>query len=196
MISHSPSSYILIRACIFALNYTILELVLLCILLLVIPSAPAWLTHTAEFLTIVETAFYVLVYLPRKHMLQRPAIHPTPLSRLERQRLFNMAHGSLPDAEGYVSKWFCGAPLSEIKRENAKEFFCWAFMSQGVWGPQEEEELDGYVDILEREMGRKLEPGWGSAVALRLTLDPIEMKHRPLLWYLVSLLRGTSIDRP
>ena len=191
MIDHTPSSYIWIRLCIFIFNNTIPVLVVLCIFLLTIPSAPDWLTHTVEALAIVETAFYILVYLPRKHLLQRPAVHPELLPRSERRRLFKRAHDSLLDAESYLSKWFSGAPLSDIKRENVKQFFCWAFLSKAHWGPEDEDELEEYADAMEQALDQKLDPGWGKAVPLRLTLDPIEMKHRPLLWYSVSFVLAT-----
>lgn len=81
------------------------------------------------------------------------------------------------------------APVEEIKRDNVKEFFCWAFMSRGAWGPSEDEELEEYVNELEILLGRKFELGKGSAVPLRLTLDKVSMLHRSLTWYLVSLYR-------
>lgn len=50
----------------------------------------------------------------------------------------------------------------------------------------DDEELNEYVDKFETLLGRKLDPGRGKAVPLRLTIDKVKMLHRSLLWYLVS----------
>lgn len=50
----------------------------------------------------------------------------------------------------------------------------------------EEMELEEYVDMFEEYSGLKIQPGSGSAECLRLTLDPVNMVHRSLAWYLVS----------
>ena len=55
------------------------------------------------------------------------------------------------------------------------------------YGMLDDGELEEYVDRFETLLGRKLEPGRGSAVPLRLTVDRVNMLHRPLLWYLVSI---------
>lgn len=76
--------------------------------------------------------------------------------------------------------------MTDIKRENVKEFFCWAFLSKGSWGPEDEEELETYVDAIKGLLGQEIEPGRGPAVPLRLTLDQVKMMHRSLIWYFVS----------
>ncbi len=82
-------------------------------------------------------------------------------------------------------KWFKDAPLSEIKRENVKEFYRWAFLDTGDYDATDDEELDEYVRKYEETHGLKIEPGYGNAKCLRLTLDPVDMVHRSLAWYLV-----------
>lgn len=54
------------------------------------------------------------------------------------------------------------------------------------YGLLDDEELEEYVDKFEVLLGRRLDPGRGSAVPLRLTIDKVRMLHKPLLWYLVS----------
>ena len=135
---------------------------------------------------LAETAFYLLVYLPRKYQLQHAATHPTLLSRADRRQLFELCHNTVPDPEQYLSKWFKMAPRSEIKRDNVKEFFCWAFLNKGDYGPEDDEELEEYVDKMEYLLGRKLDSGRGKAECLKLTLDKVAMLHRSLTWYLVS----------
>ena len=39
-------------------------------------------------------------------------------------------------------KWFMDAPASEIKWENVKDFFRWAFLNTGVPNTEDDEELE------------------------------------------------------
>lgn len=78
------------------------------------------------------------------------------------------------------------APASEIKWENVKEFFRWAFLNTRVPNTVDDEELDEYVKEMEKLLGRRIEPGRGNAKCLRLTLENVDMLHRSLTWYLVS----------
>ena len=146
---------------------------------------------------IAEILFYALIYLPRNYILQHAASHPSTPNRKGRQALFERCHNSIKDPEKYLAIWFQNAPRSEIKRENVEEFFCWAFFNKKSPDPGDDEELEGYVLQLEEILGRKLESGRGSATCLRLTLEPVGMLHRPLLWYtLVSLLSIPIIRDP
>jgi hypothetical protein len=46
--------------------------------------------------------------------------------------------------------------------------------------------MEECIRIKERCDGRKLEPGHEKNVkAVKVTLDPVVMVHRPLVWYLV-----------
>ena len=76
--------------------------------------------------------------------------------------------------------------MSETKRENVKDFYCWAFLNKDAHGLLDDEELEEYVAKFEKGLGRKLESGRGAAVPLRLTLDKVKMMHRPLVWYTVG----------
>lgn len=75
--------------------------------------------------------------------------------------------------------------MSEIKRENVKEFFTWAFFNRGGPPGDDDEELEEYVSTAEKLLGRTIEPGRGNSNALRLTLDRVDMLHRSLAWYSV-----------
>lgn len=83
-------------------------------------------------------------------------------------------------------KWFRDAPASEIKQENVKDIFRWAFLNTGEPNTMEDEELEGYIKMMEELLERKIEPGRGKADCLKLTLDKVDMLHRSLTWYLVS----------
>jgi hypothetical protein len=80
--------------------------------------------------------------------------------------------------------------VSEIKRDNVKNFFRWAFVSTGENDSTYDEELEEYIQEIEKMPGRKLEPGRGNTKCLRLTLDKVEMLHRSLTWYLISYSQG------
>ena len=140
-----------------------------------------------ESIAVAETLFYLLVYLPYRFHLQREALHPPILSRPERKNLFLRCNENIVDGEAYLKKWFLGAPAKEIKRENLKEFFLWAFFNRGGPPGDDDEELEEYIALTEELLGRDVEPGRGNAECLRLTLDRVEMMHRTLAWYLVSL---------
>ncbi|KAI9697030.1 MAG: hypothetical protein M1836_004991 [Candelina mexicana] len=94
------------------------------------------------------------------------------------------AGDNIPDPDHYLSKWFLDAPLHEIRRDNVKEFYRWALLNSGTYNPADEEELDEYLNGLEKTMGHRICSGRGSAKCLRLTLDEVKPRHRPLVWYL------------
>ncbi|KAL6717127.1 hypothetical protein ACLMJK_005042 [Lecanora helva] len=92
----------------------------------------------------------------------------------------------MEDPERYLSLWHRGASPAEIKRDNLKEFFAWAFLNKSFCDPDDQEELEEYINTTEIMLGRKLEPGRGRAIPLRVTLDKVKTLYRPLLWYLIN----------
>lgn len=189
MIGTSLTELLFIRSCIFGLRYTAPILVAASIPAITFSNRSAWPAILIGVPAVAESLFYLLVYVPKSTRLQKPAEHPPPLPRDERQRLFEKGHAQITDPEAFLSKWFQLAPLSEIKRDNVKEFFCWALLNKAEWNDAESGELDGYADNVEELLGRPLGQGRGSAVPLRLTIDPVPMQHRPLVWYgLVSMV--------
>ncbi|PVH91207.1 hypothetical protein DM02DRAFT_706393, partial [Periconia macrospinosa] len=183
MIGTSVRDYIFIRSCIFILHWIAPLSILYCLSSLVYPS----LFHVSRILQLwatLETAFYLLVYHPRKIYLQRAATHPAPACRERRRVLFQRCHKNLSDPERYLTKWFMDAPASEIKRENVKDFFRWAFLNTGVPNTVDNEELEEFVREMEKLLKRKIEPGRGNAKCFRPTLEKVDMLHRSLTWYL------------
>ena len=185
MVGTSVWDYIFIRTCILCLHLVAPLSILYSLaspfvrLSFHIPRAlKAWLA--------LEAVFYLVVYLPRKAYLQTAAVHPTAPCRDDRRKLFWRCRNNIPDPDRYLTKWFRDAPEAEIKRENVKDFFRWAFLNTGEPGPAYDEELEEYAGEMENLLGRKLESGRGNAKCLRLTLDKVEMLHRSLTWYLVS----------
>lgn len=210
MLEHSIPKYLLIRVVILALRLVLPLSVFFCSFS--IAEHPQ--TAFARFLlvwAVLETAFWLLVFIPRKRSLQAESPHPPPPNQEQRKELFWKIWGKIPEPEGYLSRWFLGARSHEIRRENVKDFFRWALLYKGdekvekkappgpVAGEQEsteaddevsrkdaeERELDEYVDGVQTLLGRRIEPGRGPAKSLRLTVDEVKMLHRPVLWYLV-----------
>ena len=186
MISNSIGAYLFIRSCIFFLHLIAPFSIAYCTAILVFNPSAYRLPWPVEIWLVAEVVFYTSVYLPRKYFLQHEAIHPPNMPRHQRNELYRRCFGSIRDPEVYLSKWFKGSSSWEIKRENVKEWFGWAFLNTATIEPKDEEELDGYADQLEVLLGRKLEPGKGNATSLRLTLDKVKMLHRSLWWYFVS----------
>jgi hypothetical protein len=88
--------------------------------------------------------------------------------------------------DGYPHGWFLD---TDVKRENVMSWIYWAIFScNGVDAePEWQAEAEEYLVAIERRFGRKFEDGHnGTAKSMRLTLDPVLMIHRPLLWYAVS----------
>ena len=198
MIGTSLPEYIFIRLCIFFLRaITPLSIFYVSYSIADPPSSVAGkllLTWCA-----LETAFWVLVYFPRKRSLQAAAQHPPLLDREERKELFWKCWDKIPNPEYYVSKWFLDAKPQDVRTENVKDFFRWGLLNKGDRRGEikaeevellasEEEELGEYADGIQTLLGRPLEPGRGKAECLRLTTDKVNMSHRPLVWYLVCLI--------
>lgn len=183
MIGDSLLELVFIRLCIYFLHYIAPFSILYSIVFLLLKPEVYSIPWVLGFGSLAETLFYLLVYLPRRYSLQRAAVHPTTLCRDARRDLFQLCHETVPDPQQYLSKWFKHALMSQIKRENLKEFFCWAFLNREQHGAEDDEELEEYVDRMEGLLGRSLAPGRGSATCLRLTVDSVDMLHRSLTWY-------------
>jgi hypothetical protein len=187
MIGTSIWAYVFIRTCIFFLHWIApLSILWSLVSLFYSPFHVPWII---EIWATLETAFYLCIYYPRKIYLQRAATHPQTISRERRRVLFQRCHENIPDPEHYLAKWFRDAPASEIKRDNVKDFFRWAFLNTGEASATEDKELEEFVGELETLLKRKIQPGRGNANSLRLTLDKVDMLHRSLTWYWVSFRR-------
>ena len=84
--------------------------------------------------------------------------------------------------------WFSQSSLSRIQQGNVIEWLLWALFSTdaghnlGEW----EEELNSYISVFATIVGYPLDTGSnGELKTMRLTLDPVVMIHRPLIWYMV-----------
>ncbi|KAF2728247.1 hypothetical protein EJ04DRAFT_516734 [Polyplosphaeria fusca] len=190
MIGTSIHDYVFIRICIFVLHWIAPFSIFYCLSSLVYP-APFHVSRILQVWATLESAFYLLVYHPRKIYLQRAATYPTPICREHRRLLFQRCHENIPDPERYLAKWFMDAPAPEIKWENVKDFFRWAFLDTVVPNTVNDEELEEFVRETEKLLGRKIEPGRGNAKCLRLTQGKVDMLHRSLTWYMCVFIVDT-----
>jgi hypothetical protein len=192
MIGTSKPEYYFILVCIVGLHYLAPIALLYTILNLVlhgfnIKAATYGVPLAIEIIAVAESLFFLCIFLPYKAYLQREAVHPPAPTREERKELFQLCNENISNPEVYLRKWFLGAQLENIRKENVKEFFLWAFFNR--WGPpgDDDEELEEMVSMTEKLLGKPIEDGRGSAKCLRLTLDEVKMLHRSLVWYLVKL---------
>ncbi|KAG4442097.1 hypothetical protein IFR05_002434 [Cadophora sp. M221] len=187
MIGTSRAEYLFIRFCIIGLHYLAPICLLYCAVVIALYGLKTAITSPVPLIiksvAVAESIFFLFVYLPYRFYLQREAIHPPAPTRDERRELFAQCNDNLADAEGYLQKWFLGADLKDIKRENVKEFLLWAFFNRGGPPGDDNEELEEYVDGLQDLIGKPIEEGRGKAECLRLTLDRVDMLHRSLVWY-------------
>ncbi|KAH7168459.1 hypothetical protein DER46DRAFT_528048 [Fusarium sp. MPI-SDFR-AT-0072] len=182
--------YIFMRTSIFVLHL-IAPLSIVVSLTLSLVPLPFQIPRLLKAWLVLEAIFYIIIYLPLNNHLQKPANHPIAPCRADRQRLFQQCHDNIPDVGQYLRRWFRDAPEHEIKRENVKEFFRWAFLNMEDCDSTYDDELEEYVEKLEELLGRRLEPGRGDAKCLRMTLDKVEMLHRSLTWYLCIFVVDT-----
>jgi hypothetical protein len=195
MIGTSTFDLIFIRTCIIALHSIAPLSILYC--LIVVPlygvhTSKSLVWFTLELIALAETIFFFAT-LPYQVYLQREALHPPTLPKSERRELFELCNQNIPDPEAYLQTWFLGSQPDEIRRENVREFFLWAFFGRAGPAGEDDEEVEEYVEETEKLLGRRLEPGRGNAQCLRLTLDPVDLLHRSLIWYWVSACRQTPL---
>ncbi|KAL2061339.1 hypothetical protein VTL71DRAFT_7612 [Oculimacula yallundae] len=187
MIGTSRTEYIFIKFCIIGLHYLAPICLAYCALVAALYGFKTAFTSPVplliESVAVAESLFFLCVYLPYRYHLQSEAIHPPAPTRDERRELFAQCNDNIADPEAYLRKWFLGAELKDIKRENVKEFLLWAFFNRGGAPGDDDEELEEYVDAMEDLVGKPIEKGRGKAVCLRLTLDRVDMLHRSLVWY-------------
>lgn len=139
-----------------------------------------------EVIGLIEIVFYFAFYLPFRSRLQKPGFEVEPLSQAERRQFFQKGLDHAPDVEQYIRKWHCNAQLGDIRRENVKDWLMWAlFDKQGNPG-EHDAELEEYIADAEERAGVTIKKGYGDSTPMRLSFDPIDIRHRSLLFYFVS----------
>ncbi|KAF8719135.1 hypothetical protein RHS02_09094, partial [Rhizoctonia solani] len=146
--------------------------------------------------TLIEVVFYLFFFLPRKAFLQRPAVHPPPLSSEDRHQLFARCIAHLKDDQSF-NQWFLDSP-SHVPRENVAQWLKWGFFAGepciNEKCSKHDEELEEYVQALEKSLGKRFSPGYDPKLkSIRITLDDVVVYHRPVIWYFV---RTTYLFNP
>lgn len=140
-----------------------------------------------EIITIPESLFYLVFYIPKSRSLQKPALEGTQLTRQERRDLFEKFWSSVPDIDYFLSTWFRGAPADQVKRDDIKLWLEWAFFNRFSIVADDELELDEYVNTIEERFGKRFEEASGSHLPVRPTVDHINIQHRPLSYYICGV---------
>ncbi|KAL9608539.1 MAG: hypothetical protein Q9167_006632 [Letrouitia subvulpina] len=183
MIGQSRSAYVFIRTFIFFLRSIAPFSIVYWSLRVTILPEDRHLSFWLEFVAAAEALFYFLVFLPKRYFFQKPAVHPAVLAPLERRELFRKCLDTIPDTKEFV-RLGSREPSDEVRRDNVKEWLCWAFLNKATWNADEDEELDEYLEEIEHLLGEELPPGRGQVQSLRITLDKFHTLHRPLIWYI------------
>lgn len=143
---------------------------------------------------LAEALFYLFFFWYRRH-IQREAVHPPLRTRRERQDLFKKCQREIHDPQTFLSGWFRGAKPEDIGREELRKFVNWSFWDGRAEldgdKPGDAAEIETYIDKMELMMPQPFLEGPGKAKSLRLTLDPIEIEARSLLWYSLIMLADT-----
>lgn len=162
-----------------------------CCLRILRPSSITWSSpwlYLIDAYAALETVFYLMLYLPRKYYLNRPANPYTPLSSpQQREEAFSKVWESTYDARAYISNWFYGAPVESLGREDMKDFISWSLWNETTRYPEHEEELEKYLMQTEEVLGMKFPDTETRTKSMMVTFEPLNLKHKPLLWYGVSV---------
>lgn len=177
--------YIKIRGWAAVLNSIHIICLTYCLSIVLFP--PSWrLPSALEYWALTETAFYLVARAYRSFYIQRPASHPVLPTAPQRRELFAKSLDTTEDHAYYVSKWLLGAPLTEIKRENVREFLRWAFFNLAEDDHAYDAEVDEYLNAIEDRSGLRFEEGRSEVKSLRLTVEKVHALPRSLTWYFVS----------
>ncbi|TQS35303.1 hypothetical protein Golomagni_04281 [Golovinomyces magnicellulatus] len=182
MIGNSKFEYFYIKFFIIILHHVAYLCLCYCAGSILFYGLTEFLSSPFSYYPILESIFF-LSHFPYCNHLQRDAVFPSPGDREERKKLVSLCHQNLPCPEDYLRQWFLGAELTEIKRENIKDFILWAFFNRGGKPGIDDDELNEYIDDLEMRLGRRIEKGRGNVSPLRLNLDRVNMLHRSIIWY-------------
>ncbi|OLN96944.1 hypothetical protein CCHL11_07428 [Colletotrichum chlorophyti] len=199
MLGRTVHELAFIKACIVIVQYPIvpyLSVLIACILGAHLSSSPKpWRSGALAVVAcmLLELWFALFIWLPYTQRLKQPAKHPVPSSSAARRTLFDRCMSTVPDMENYLRMWFLGAELSDIRRENVREFLLWAFFdldnnSAELNTQNYNAEVEQFIDRTENILGWRFQPGRGQAKSLRLTFDVIETRYRSVWWYFILAL--------
>lgn len=201
LINDSLPAFIFIRSAITGIRLITPASVIFCATLIALRppnlTRSPWLISLATYCS-AESLFFLCGFLPLRWYLQKPPPPQTQLSKEDRQVLITKCFDRVVDSDRYMSKWFLDAEPEEIKRENCKDFLAWSLFDLRYkdLSDTQDSELDETIDLLEKRLHWKLQPGWGKARPLKLAFDAVPSQHRPLVWYgIVAAVEFYTVTR-
>nr|VWO95213.1 Cellulose-growth-specific protein [Ganoderma boninense] len=105
------------------------------------------------------------------------------------------------DFRNYLRTWFRRAPWSSIRRHEMFAWLYWSIFNAPFAGYEKVSEtkqkvLDEVIDLLEQRAGVKIPEGSNpTATPLLLTVDPVNVSWRPLIWYAGVALSNAFLRR-
>lgn len=188
MLKDGPVNAALIRLSIFALRavapvslfYTALRLYQFA----TCASCTISYQWTADIWLFSEALFFLTVYLPRRFIINMPSAPYMPLAtRKARRDVLIKTWDSTPDPHRYLSLYFYGTPVAELSRGDVKEWLVWRLWNQRSGASLDPDELEEYLQYTEDVLQHHFRKGPSEHKSMAVTLDPVRMVHRPLLWY-------------
>ena len=158
MLGTSAAEYAFIRIFIFILHYIAPLSFLYCIIITMDPAATYRIRPAVELWIFAEALFWTCFKT------------------------------EVTDPDQFIQGWFKGAEIKDIRRDEVKEWLAWAFFDRDYEGREDEDEIEEYTLEIESMLRKDFRPGKGTVKPLKLTIDPVDMLHRSLLWYFVSTL--------
>lgn len=87
--------------------------------------------------------------------------------------------------EKFTRVWFKEEELSDLRREDVKDFLAWRFLYRLEVTADDDEELEEYLNEIESILGSKFVAGRGPCKPSRVSTDPIAFQHKGFLFYSV-----------
>lgn len=140
-----------------------------------------------EIAAFIESFFYFFVSLPLQLHYDNSKAIAKPRSREDRRALFERSWNSLTDHDAFVSTWFKGASHQDLRRSDLKDFFAWVFLNKSAAMPEDDEELEEYIQKSEQRLGVSFKPGRSKFKPVRSSIDPLNIHHKSFFFYLVRI---------
>jgi pimeloyl-ACP methyl ester carboxylesterase len=148
-----------------------------------------WFALEIGFLTVMQ--FFVL---PRLQKLTKPQVyHGDAVQHMK--RILNLVDTiQCINFETYISGFFRGAKWEDVHRDNFRSFLAWAMFGKHLVDLTQQDFAD-VAEVIEYAASMhpsmlKLKPGYNHNVKhCAMTLEPIEMIHRPLFLYVLFSLK-------
>ena len=127
----------------------------------------------------------------RLAQLSPHALPPNPLQREARQQVISRSYVASRDMKRFLAGWFKFCHFEEIRYGNALEWLAWSLFGDFLEciPAREQDELSAYIKEFESHVGQTFQPGYNDALrgsCMRITLDPVSARHRPLVSYIVT----------